>query len=453
MAGGDDANRARDPSRRAFFRTFSQQTVRNAGAVIGAAAELRRSSAEAARELFDLGGTVLRPEGTTQPPAAGQAAVGADGLPVAGKEIFRSPYRFTGEAIVILDQRELPDRVTTVACVEPSEIASAIRSGAITGGPVLAQVAAYGLVLAVGSAAGRPAQSRDQIFRAATSIIGAAQPGARSLAWAIERTQRRYEELVADGAEVPLIREALLHDADGIAADAAIAHSALGDHAAAAIAAARTSETDRPVHLLMHADMGPLSCGMVGMGTAAISALASSGRAIHVWLTEAAPSMEGARISALQLTQYDVPHTIVADAAVAWLLANRSIDAVLVRGDRVCANGDTGTLIGGHAVAHLAHAAGVPVLVCAPLASVDLAASDGSVLASNMRSPAEAPTGGSSRGRPSSSGGGSVAFGVRINPRTDAVPAALIDAVVTETGALGPPYADALLAAGREGAA
>src|SRR5688572_25290066 len=131
-----------DTTRRDFFRTFGRETVRQAGAVAGAAAELRRSSLAAARVLFD-------PEA-----APDSAALSPTDLPAVEVDpakpdaTFRSAYRFTGTQITALDARQLPGRVETIALVQPSEVASAIRAGAINGGPVLAEVGAYAMALA-----------------------------------------------------------------------------------------------------------------------------------------------------------------------------------------------------------------------------------------------------------------------------------------------------------------
>ena len=135
-------------------------------------------------------------------------------------------------------------------------------------------------------------------------------------------------------------------------------------------------------------------------------------------------------MAALQLTQADIPHTIVADSAVGWLLTSRRIDIVLLRGDTVCANGDSCGLIGCLNVAQLAASGGVPVYVVAPQQSFDVDAVDGRGLAPDLRSPAEqmaASVGSDGHRRPA-------VFGVRLNPMTDIVPFDLITAYLTDSG-------------------
>jgi len=433
MARRDETEGANDPTRRQFFRTFGQQTVRNAGAVMGAAAELRRAGAAAARELLDSGAPATAGGAATE-------AVSVDSVgPILASEPetpFRSAYRLGADSLLVLDQRDLPGRVTIVPCAEPTEIASAIRSRAVNGGPVLGEVAAYALALAVARSVERGGQSRDQAFRAAANTLRGARPDVHALRVAVDRMERRYDALTAAGPAPgpPDLTESMRSEADGIASEAALAHAALGRAGAQVVGARLARDEGRspgaPINLLMHADMGPLSCGMVGTGTQLVQSLMGAGHRVHVWVPEAAPSMEGARLAALQLTQADIPHTILADSAAGWLLSSRHIDAALLRGDTVAANGDACGLIGSLSVARLAASVDVAVYVVAPQTSFDADAADAGGLALDLRSPAEAmasSAGSDSHSRPA-------VFGVRLNPATDIVLADLISAYLTEFG-------------------
>jgi methylthioribose-1-phosphate isomerase len=401
MARSDPADGAPDPSRRQFFRTFGRETVRQAGAVAGAAAELRRSSLAAARVLFDPDAPATdSPESGDSPPAARVEQSAPDAT-------FRSPYRFNGTEIVALDARQLPGRVQTIVLAEPSEVASAIRTGAINGGPVLAEVGAYALVMAARAAADRPTVGRDQQVHAAAGTLRAAKRQVRALAWAIDRLEARYTELAGQGTEGKGIADGLASEADSIASAAAVAHGQIGRIGAHAI----HPPAEEPLNLLMHGDMGPLSCGLVGMGTALIQELRDAGRAVHVWVTEGGPGGEGGRLVAFQLRQLDVPFTVIPDSAIGWLFDHRRVDALLLRGDRVCANGDCGVLIGGLSAALVAASAGVPVHVLAPLNAVDPGAADGAAIRAET----------------------SFAAGTtRLNPQSDVVPADLITSIISE---------------------
>ncbi len=431
---GADEDRARDPSRREFFRTFSRDAVRNVGAAVGAAAELRRSSAEAARELLDLGAVAVRPEAGAARLAGAPST--EERQPGPDAATFRSPYRYTGEELLILDQRLLPGEVISVACRAPSEVASAIRAGAINRGPVLAEVAAYALALAARDAGGRSRQSLDTHVDAAANTLRVARGDVRALGYGVERAQARYRSLAASEAPIGQTYDELRTVADELAAEAAAAHAAIGRAGAALIDDPGAGHSGRAgdgndgvLHLLVHGDMGPLSCGLVGMGTALLLALIDAGRRVHVWLPQGAPDNEGARIGDLQLTQLDVPHTNIPDAAVGWLLANRHIAAVLLRGDVVCANGDVGTVVGSLGIARLAATASVPVYVLAPRSAIDPAAADGSALRVDLRSASEQLAAGGTDDMPS---GRPVVFGARLTPHSDVVPADLVERAVSE---------------------
>ena len=361
-----------DPSRREFFRTFGRETVRQAGAVAGAAAELRRTTLDAARVLFDPETQVT--DSTVALLPTDSAAPAVD--PSQPDATFRSAYRFIGTDLLALDARQLPGRVQTLVFAQPSEVASAIRVGAINGGPVLAEVGAYAMAMAARAAVERPDAGRDQQVRAAANTLRAAKPEVHALAWAVDRAEALYLELAGQGTDPAEMADRLQSEADSIASANAVAHAAIGRFGAAAISV----NGDGPVNLLAHGDMGPLSCGMVGMGTALIQELRDAGRAVHVWLTDAAPGGEGGRVAAFQMRQLDVPFTVIPDSAVGWLFDKGRVDALLLRGDRVASNGDCGVLIGGLSAAIVATAAGVPVLVLASPGAFDRGAPNGAAL-------------------------------------------------------------------------
>ena len=415
MAPSDEEAPGYNAERRAFFRTFGRQSVRSAGAVVGAAAELRRAGSEAARDLLALG-----PEPA---PAALQIPVRPSSADITPAELpglqFRSPYLVNSDGLTLLDQRALPARLETVAVRQASELASAIRAGVVNAGPVLADVCAFGLAeIARNESAGRAAQSFDQIFRAALDTLRGARPDVHALTVALDRMQARYESIVVgEGDVVSELRD----EAEGIVGAATIAHAALARAGAAAVSSRATARGDptpgAPINLLMHGDSGPLSCGVVGTGTALVQALTAAGRTVHVWVTRAEPSSEGARLTSFQLGQIDVPHTLIPDSAVGWLLGARSIDGVVLRADTVAANGDVAALLGARGVAQIAAASGVAVYALAPRSAFDEVATDLRALRELVRSEAEAT------------------FGASLNPRIDIVPRDLLTAYLTEDGA------------------
>jgi len=398
-----DADRDHDPSRREFFKTFSREAVQNVGAVAGAAAEIRRTSVAAARELLDM-----NPETASASPIVRPMPI-ATGEPGAPQETFRSPYRFTGTSVVVLDQRDLPGKVTTFECTTASDVAAALRSGAVTTGPVMGQVAAYGMALAGIEAATRGDDRSDQVVRVAADEMRASRGEVHAVRQAVDRMVNAQD-----------LGHDLVKEADAITTEATAAFASIGQRWA-------ELAVGTPITLLVHGDSGPLGCGMVGMLTAGTQLLGERGADLHVWVNEGAPTNEGARLTALELTQHDVPHTVIPDSAVGWLLTARSVTAVVLRGDTVASNGETVSLLGSSQIAQLAQDVHVPVYVLAPTISWNKQTRDTSDLVLDLRSAVE--LGSANR--------------ARLNPPFDVVPARNITSYVSEVSVVSPPFKEA----------
>jgi methylthioribose-1-phosphate isomerase len=385
-----------DASRRQFFRVFSKQTVAGAGSVLGAVNDLRQAGATAANQLLGL--TELPEELASVPVEAA----------------FRSPYRFTGEVLLIVDQRQLPGQGAVIECRTADSAAAAIRAGAAGSGPVLGQIAAYAMVLSATVARERPTTARRAALRTASSTLRAARYNQRALRTSIERIEA-IDAALHDEVDATAHINALRAEAEAIATDAALDHGRLAQVGAQLVETLVDSLDNPPqvIDLLVHGDGGPISGGLVGTTFAVLNTLQSNGRRIHVWLTEAAPTMEGSRTGAWQLTANDVSHTIVADTGIAWLVANRRVDAALLRADWACANGDIAVPVGSLAVASFARAADIPVYALAPTAVLDPSCDSGAAIPTELRQPIE--------GR----------VGPRVDPSADVVPADLITKLVT----------------------
>jgi len=270
-----------DASRRQFFRVFSKQTVVGAGSIVGAVSELRQAGASAANQLLGL--TELPDELASVP------------VDVA----FRSPYRFTGEALLIVDQRQLPGQGSVVECRTADAAAAAIRVGAAGGGPVLGQIAAYAMVLAATTSKDRPTASRRAALRTAASTLRAARYNQRAMRSGIERMEA-IDAALHDEVDATAHINALRAEAEAIATEAALNHSRLGQVGAGIVETLVDSLDTAPqtVDLLVHGDGGPISGGLVGTTFAVLSALQSDDRRLHVWRTDAAPTMEVSRTGA-----------------------------------------------------------------------------------------------------------------------------------------------------------
>ena len=411
-----------DPSRRQFFRRFAGEVLTGAAQVVAVVEDLRdRSAAEAAGLLAD-GSTPVAAESGVGPTPVGSAPTG-----------FRTPFRFeSDDVLLVIDQRRLPDALVEIPVRGAHDAAAAIRDMAIRGAPAIGQLAALGLALQARSVRAAHPIPRQSILDGAADTLKAARPTAINLAWAVDRVLARFHEIGGLSEDGNAIAVATMAEANTIVAEATEDH---GRMAAAGLDLLPTPE-GRPVNVLTHCNTGPLGAGQYGTALGVVQAAHHAERPIHVWVDETRPYLQGARLTAWELDQAGVPHTLIPDAAAGSLMARGDVDVILVGADRIAANGDTANKVGTYPLAVLAERHGVPFYVVAPLSSVDLATEDGSAIPIEERRADEVTT----------------IRGVRItplatmvwNPAFDITPAALVTAIVTEEGVLRPPFGPAL---------
>ena len=421
-----------DPDRRQFFRRFAGEVVRGAAQVVGVVGELQARSAAEAGELFREG------EATPTTVAGdGLPAVGSDGRPLRpAPRGFRTPFRFeTDDELLVIDQRRLPDVLVEVPIRTAGDAAVAIRDMVVRGAPAIGQVAAIGLALQAHAARTAPPRTRQAILLGAANTLRNARPTAINLGWAVARLMARYEALGPLTADGEAIAAALTDEALAIVAEATEDHGRMAEAGLELL----PKPADRPLRILTHCNTGPLAAGQYGTALGVVQAAHHAERPIHVWVDETRPYLQGARLTTWELDQAGVPHTLIPDMAAGPLMARGEVDVVLVGGDRVAANGDTANKLGTYTLAVLAARHGVPFIVVAPLSSVDLQTPDGAAIPIEERPADEVTT----------------IRGVRIapvgtavhNPAFDVTPGGLIDAIVTEEGAIRAPYGPGLRAA------
>lgn len=417
-----------DHARRRFFRDFAGELLHTAATVAGAASVLQRSSIAAASALLD-------PEGTAQALAAAETGLGGVALPAG----FRTSFRFDSDTqLLVVDQRRIPEALVEYEVRSAGHAAYAIRQRVVEGGPACAQVAAIGLALSAhGVREASPAVLRATL-KAAASAVKVSRPPLRSVTWAVDRMMDRFEGLAAGGADGVVVAAALRDEADRIVAESTVDNGRIAEAAAAAL----PDTDDRPLRVLTHGTSGALAGGQFGTAVGALQSLHHAGRSLHVWVAESRPLLTGSRVTAWELAQAGVPHTVVIDAAAGHLIASGDVDAVIVGADRIAANGDAVASIGTYLLAAMASRHGVPFLVCAPLSALDAAAPTGSTITLESRPERElvAPN---LRPAPATM---PLATAVS-NPAFDITPTDLIGALITEEGALGVPRGAALIAA------
>lgn len=409
-----------DLGRRYFFRQFMAEAVQAAASVVGAANALQRSSSEAANAMLGLGQTVAA---TVPQPALEEPF---EAPPAAG---FRSPFRMEGDRLVLLDQRRFPDEVVESSCTTAAEAAAAIRERRVQGSGSIAQVAAYGLCLTADRARSSTPYSRRAVLRGSAQVLREAAPIEMQLRRALDRLLAAWEEVGDLAEDGDAVADRLHAKADAMALELPQVYARLATVGTSVVPVIG----DRPVRVLTIGETGPLACGQVGSAFGVVRDLALAGRGVEVYVGETRPALWGARLTTWELAQAGIAHTVLADAAIGWLLAEGRVDVALVGASRIAANGDVAATLGTYPLAVLAARHGIPLHVCVPLATIDPLTPSGQDLAVQLRDAAEVTA---LQGQPIAPPGTDA-----LNPAFDVTPAELVSGVVTEVGVLAPPFA------------
>jgi methylthioribose-1-phosphate isomerase len=269
------------------------------------------------------------------------------------------------DAVLVIDQRLLPHRLHTERLASAREVFTAIRDMWVRGAPLIGATAAYGLAL------GLVQDGSDRALEDTAEMLQLARPTAVNLAWALQRMLRVLRPL-------PAARRAAAawDEADAIAEEDVAVNAAIGRHGLAllqAIAARRPG----PVNVLTHCNAGWLATVDWGTATSPIYQAHAAGLPVHVWVDETRPRNQGASLTAWELGQAGVPHTLVADNAGGHLMQHGQVDICIVGCDRVTARGDACNKIGTYLKALAAHDNGVPFYVAMPTSTLDLSLADG----------------------------------------------------------------------------
>ena len=305
--------------------------------------------------------------------------------------------RLEHDAVVLLDQRRLPDEEVELECRTAAETADAICTLAVRGAPAIGVAAAYAYALAA---------ERGESLEEADRVLRSSRPTAVNLAWALDRMRddpSREQAVAIHEEEVERCRRMAAHAAE-------LFHPGM--------------------RLLTHCNTGGLATGGYGTALGALRMAWERGLLERVWVDETRPLLQGARLTAWELEQLGIPYAVIADSAAAALMAAGEVDAVVTGADRIAANGDTANKIGTYGLAVAAAHHGIPLYVVAPTSTVDLATESGDEIPIEHRDPGEITP----------------RFRAH-NPAFDVTPAELIAAIVTELGVHREPYRESLAAA------
>ena len=284
---------------------------------------------------------------------------------VAGQH-FRTIWLKPGEPSVVqlIDQRALPHRFVIEDVSTVAQMAAAIREMHVRGAGLIGAAAGYGMYLA--ALAGMEAG-------AASALLRATRPTAVNLAWAIERQLARIAAGLTPVEKIEIARAT----AEQIADEDAENCRQIGWHGLELIERSASRKNGQAVNILTHCNAGWLAFVDHGSATAPIYAAHDRGVAVHVWVDETRPRNQGSKLTAWELGEHGVPHTVIADNTGGHLMQRGLVDLVLVGTDRTTYTGDVANKIGTYLKALAAKDNGVPFYVALPSSSFDWKMRDG----------------------------------------------------------------------------
>ena len=331
------------------------------------------------------------------------------------------PIRWQENTLQLLDQRRLPAETVWLSYRDSDSVAQAIKDMVVRGAPAIGVTAAYAVVLAARQAWQTTGNDWQKAMSDHLQTLMDSRPTAVNLQWAINKMTGVYQSL-PDG-ENP--EPALLTVARQIHQDDIAANHAMGKLGAALI--------DKNSRVLTHCNAGALATGGFGTALGVIRQGFANGKIQHVFVDETRPWLQGARLTAWELMQDNIPCTLQSDVAAAALMAQGKVDWVIVGADRIAANGDVANKIGTYALAVLAQYHNVNFMVAAPQSTIDWQCQNGNQIPIEQRPASEVSHIGDKQIAPQ---------GVAVsNPAFDVTPAKLITAIVTETGVVLSPSA------------
>lgn len=307
------------------------------------------------------------------------------------------PYRsiFTtgeGRVVRVIDQTLLPHRFETVPLDSAGDAARAIRDMVVRGAPLIGATAAYGVALAM------RADPSDESLEQALALLAATRPTAVNLRWALDAAGVLLRDLppgervaaafdFAAGLCEDDVRINRSIGASGLRVFRQIAEIARSGGTASGTPTA--GGPGRELNVMTHCNAGWLATVDWGTATAPMYLAHDRGLRIHVWVRETRPRLQGAGLTAWELGQHGVPHTLVSDSAAGYLLSRGKVDLVIVGTDRTTAGGDVANKVGTYPLALAARDNGVPFFVAAPSPSIDWSIEDGTSIPIEERDPDE----------------------------------------------------------------
>lgn len=325
--------------------------------------------------------------------------------------------RWEQDTLYLLDQTRLPTAEVWLQYTDYRSAAQAIRTMVVRGAPAIGITAAYAMVLAAQENACKVnfpvAMSR------AKDTLAASRPTAVNLFWALNRMEQCW---LSVGPNLPRLAE----EAQAIHQEDIQMNKIMGQAGAELV--------PQGARILTHCNAGALATGGYGTALGIIRAAHAQGKVNMVYAGETRPLLQGARLTAYELSQDQIPVTLICDNMAGYLMAQGKVDMVVVGCDRMAANGDFANKIGTYSLAVLAKYHGIPFYTALPSSTIDMSIPDGSYIPVEQRSGDEV----------SNFAGAQTGTVPTWNPSFDVTPHSLLTAAITERGILRPPFAEGL---------
>lgn len=266
---------------------------------------------------------------------------------------MKQSIRWEADSLFIIDQRKLPHNEVQLELSSLSESIEAIKTLAVRGAPAIGITAAYGVVVAL--------RSSELRFEEIKRQLTASRPTAVNLFWALDRMEVCYKKNSNETKEKLI--ERLLAEAKAIHEEDRKMCHAMGENSNQVI--------PNNANIITICNTGFLATGGIGTALSGVIKAHESGKNVHVYVTETRPLLQGSRLTAWELSELNIPSTLITDNMAAHVMKTKKIDLVLAGADRIAANGDTANKIGTYSLALLAKAHKIPFYIVAPSSSFD----------------------------------------------------------------------------------
>ncbi|WP_372369951.1 S-methyl-5-thioribose-1-phosphate isomerase [Candidatus Uabimicrobium sp. HlEnr_7] len=274
------------------------------------------------------------------------------------------------QKVCVIDQRYLPHEFRTFDITSVKDAAIAIKDMIVRGAPLIGVTAAYGIYFATLEAT---PENHEYHIKEAAKELGETRPTAVNLHWAIDEQLKAISQTISIESK----RKIALENAQKIALEDVAACKKIGEHGVELIRKISSQKQGAPVNILTHCNAGWLACVDWGTATSPIYHAFLEEIPIHVWVDETRPRNQGANLTAWELQQRSIPHTVIVDNTGGHLMQHGLVDIVITGADRVTRNGDAANKIGTYLKALAAKDNNIPFYVALPTSTIDWSIGDG----------------------------------------------------------------------------